>query len=167
MIIKVMLDEGAKMPTRAHKADAGLDLYTPFEVTVPSLWNVIVSVVRHAFGLNTPCNPGLGGDYFAFPSAEIDTGVHIQIPFGFFGDMRSKSGLLFSKCIITDGTIDSGYNGSIKVKLINLGARPCVFKAGDKIAQLVISRCETPELFPVDEFEQTERGEGGFGSTGR
>lgn len=167
MILKIKLDEGAKMPTRAHRADAGLDLYTPYNVTVPSLWDVIISVVRHAFGLNTPCNPGLGGDYFKFPSAEIDTGVHIQIPYGFFGDMRSKSGLLFLKNIITDGTIDSGYTGSIKVKIINLGIRPYVFKAGDKIAQLVISRCELPEIFEVDEFEQTERGDNGFGSTGR
>lgn len=166
MIIKIMLDgEKSVMPTRAHKADAGLDLYTPCDVTVPSLWDVIVSVVRRAFGLSLPTE--LDQEYFGFPSAEIDTGVHIQIPFGFFGDMRSKSGLLFSKNIITDGTIDSGYTGSIKVKIINLGIRPCVFKAGDKIAQLVISRCEMPELFLVDEFEKTERGDNGFGSTGR
>lgn len=161
-----MLDgEKSVMPTRAHKADAGLDLYTPYDVTVPSLWDVIVSVVRRAFGLSLPTE--LDKDYFAFPSAEIDTGVHIQIPYGFFGDMRSKSGLLFLKNIITDGTIDSGYTGSIKVKIINLGIRPCVFKAGDKIAQLVISRCEMPELFLVDEFEKTERGDNGFGSSGR
>lgn len=166
MIIKIMLDgEKSVMPTRAHKADAGLDLYTPCDVTVPSLWDVIISVVRRAFGLRLPTE--LDQEYFGFPSAEIDTGVHIQIPFGFFGDMRSKSGLLFSKCIITDGTIDSGYTGSIKVKIINLGIRPCVFKAGDKIAQLVISRCEMPELFLVDEFEKTERGDNGFGSSGR
>ena len=166
MIIKIMLDgEKSVMPTRAHKADAGLDLYTPYDVTVPALWDVIVSVVRRAFGLRLPTE--LDQEYFGFPSAEIDTGVHIQIPYGFFGDMRSKSGLLFLKNIITDGTIDSGYTGSVKVKIINLGIKPCVFKAGDKIAQLVISRCEMPELFLVDEFEKTERGDNGFGSSGR
>lgn len=137
MIIKIKLDEGAKV-ARAHKADAGLDLFT-----------------RKDFFVN------------ARDSAEIDTGVHVQIPFGFFGDIRSKSGLLFSKSIITDGTIDSGYTGSIKVKLINLGVSSVKFKAGDKIAQMVISRCELPEIFEVSELEKTERGDNGFGSTGR
>ena len=165
MIIKIKLDEGAIMPTRAHRSDAGLDLYTPHDVEVPSLWDVIISVVRHAFGISLP--KGIGGDYFAIPSVAIDTGVHIQIPFGFFGDIRSKSGLLFSKSIITDGTIDSGYTGSIKVKLINLGTKTVEFKAGDKIAQMVISRCELPEIFEVSELEKTERGDNGFGSTGR
>lgn len=165
MILKIKLDEGAIMPTRAHRADAGLDLYTQYDVTVPSLWDVIISVVRHAFGISLP--KGIGGDYFALPSVSIDTGVHVQIPFGFFGDIRSKSGLLFSKNVITDGTIDCGYTGSIKVKLINLGVSSVKFKAGDKIAQMVISRCELPEIFEVDEFEKTERGDNGFGSTGR
>ncbi len=165
MIVKIKLDKGAIMPTRAHKADAGLDLYTPKDIVVPSLWEVITTTVRYTFGFDLPVS--VERDLFKFPSTEIDTGVHVQIPFGFFGDIRSKSGLLFLKNIITDGTIDSGYTGSIKVKLINLGNMPVKFKAGDKIAQMVISKCELPELFVVDKFEETERGDNGFGSTGR
>lgn len=138
MILKIKLDKNAIMPTRAHRADAGLDLYTP-----------------HDFIINGGC------------STEVDTGVHVEIPYGFFGDIRSKSGLLFKKNILTDGTIDSGYTGSINIKLINLGHQPVSFAAGDKIAQMVISRCELPELFEVKELEETERGDGGFGSTGR
>ena len=138
MEIKIMLDEGAIMPTRAHRADAGLDLYTPRDVY-----------------LN-------GGS-----SVGIDTGVHVEIPFGFFGDIRSKSGLLFKNEILTDGTIDSGYTGSVKVKLINHGSQPYAFKAGEKIAQLVITRCELPELVVVSDLEETERGNNGFGSTGK
>lgn len=158
MIIKIKLDEGAKMPTRAHRADAGLDLYTPYDVTVPSLKEFVQTAADEIIDFCFETEP---------PSAEVDTGVHVQIPFGFFGDIRSKSGLLFSKSIITDGTIDSGYTGSIKVKLINLGTEIVEFKAGDKIAQMVISRCELPEIFEVDELEKTERGDNGFGSTGR
>ncbi len=166
MIIKVILDEGAIMPTRAHKADAGLDLYTPEDIKVPSIIDAIISCVRVAFGLSLRRAEDLEGA-FVKPSAEVDTGVHVQIPFGFFGDIRSKSGLLFRSAVLTDGTIDSGYTGSIKVKLINLGLKPVCFDAGDKIAQMVIQRCEMPELFLVEEFEETERGDNGFGSTGK
>ena len=120
-----MLDDGAIMPIRAHHADAGLDLYTPKDIYL--------------------CGGG---------SVGIDTGVHIEIPLGFYGDIRSKSGLLFKNDIITDGTIDSGYTGSIKVKLINLGRRSYHFEAGDKIAQMVIQRCELPELV-VEDFATT------------
>ena len=166
MILQIKLDEGAIMPTRAHRADAGLDLYTPYDIEVPSLVQTIMSVVRIAFGLiliKSEANENI----FIRPSAEVDTGVHVKIPFGFFGDVRSKSGHLFLKNIVTDGTIDSGYTGSINVKLINLGVKPVKFKAGEKIAQMVITRCELPELFVVDELEKTERGDNGFGSTGR
>lgn len=138
MEIKIMLDDGAIMPTRAHHADAGLDLYTPKDIYL--------------------CGGG---------SVGIDTGVHVEIPLGFFGDIRSKSGLLFKHNILTDGTIDSGYTGSIKIKLMNHGVWPYRFKAGDKIAQMVIQRCELPELVVVEEFATTERGDGGFGSTGK
>lgn len=140
MEIKIMLDKSkhAIMPTRAHHADAGLDLYTPIDFLI------------------------IGGG-----SAEIDTGVHMEIPFGFFGDIRSKSGLLFRGNLLTDGTIDSGYTGSIRIKILNLGNQPYYFQAGDKVAQIVIERCELPELVVVPEFKATERGEGGFGSTGK
>ncbi|MBQ7873751.1 MAG: dUTP diphosphatase [Oscillospiraceae bacterium] len=138
MIIKIMLDEGAILPTRAHRADAGLDLYTPHDVLI-----------------NGGC------------SAEVDTGVHMEIPFGFFGDIRSRSGLLFKNNIFTDGTIDSGYTGSIRVKVLNLGHQPVLIMKGNKIAQIVISGCELPELVPAKELGKTERGDNGFGSTGR
>ena len=138
MEIKVMLDDGAILPTRAHRADAGLDLYTPHDVFI-----------------NGGC------------SAAVDTGVHMGIPYGFFGDIRSKSGLLFKHDIFTDGTIDSGYTGSIQVKILNLGTEPYRFKAGDKIAQIVIKRCELPELCKVAMMDDTERGKNGFGSSGK
>ena len=69
--------------------------------------------------------------------------------------------------IVTDGTIDAHYTGSITVKLFNHGKRPYRVHAGDKIAQLVIVPCELPELELVDSLEDTDRGACGFGSTGR
>lgn len=143
-VLKVVLDPGAKMPTRAHSADAGLDLYSPVDVLVFPKWK--------------------GGKE---NSVVIDTGVHIAIPAGYVGDVKSKSGLMLNDDIITDGTVDSGYTGSIRVKLFNLGRKICHIEKGQKIAQLVIKKIITPEIEVVDSLEETERGSGGFGSTGK
>ena len=134
--MKIMLDKGAKMPTRAHPWDAGLDLYAMHDGIV---------------------------DY----SKTFDTGVHIEIPEGCVGLIKSKSGLMVKNQLTTDGTIDSHYTGSIKVKLFNHGEVTYFVQAGDKIAQLVILKCELPELELVDSLEETDRGDNGFGSTGR
>lgn len=142
--IKVMLDPGAKCPTRAHSADAGLDLYSPVDAVVFPRWR------RGAKN-----------------SVVIDTGVHVEIPVGYVGDVKSKSGLMCNDDIITDGTVDSGYTGSIRVKLFNLGVMPVHIKAGQKIAQLVIKKIITPVPVVVDSLDETERGNGGFGSSGK
>lgn len=137
--MKIMLDKGAYMPIRGHKDDAGLDLRTPI-----------------AFGILP------GG------SATIDTGVHVEIVPGLVGMLKSKSGLNVKYGITSEGVIDAGYTGSIVAKLYNHGNEAVQFNAGDKITQLVILPVYIPnELVVVDEFEQTERGNGGFGSTGR
>lgn len=141
--MKIMLDPGAKMPTRAHPFDAGLDLYAP---DCDGVYTI------------TPC----GG------STVIDTGVHVQIPEGCTGFVKAKSGLNVKHGLTCTGVIDSHYTGSIRVKLYN--HNPCIrydIKPGDKIAQLVILKCELPELELVDSLEETDRGNGGFGSTGR
>ena len=136
--MKIMLDEGAKMPTRAHPWDAGLDLYAKES-----------------------------GYIRVNNSLTFDTGVHVQIPEGHVGFVKSKSGLMVNHGITTDGTIDCGYTGSIRVCLFNRGGSKYYVHAGDKIAQLVIVKCEFPELELVDSLEETDRGDGGFGSTGR
>lgn len=139
--INVMLDEGAIMPTRAHSADAGLDLYTP-EGFMPLSFGEVDNYT-------------------------VDTGVHMEIPEGHVGMLKSKSGLNVNRGVITEGVIDAGYTGSIKVKLYNLGEDIQYFQRGDKIAQLVILPIVTPALKLVDKFAKTERGDNGFGSTGR
>lgn len=154
--MKIMLDEGAKMPTRAHTWDAGLDLYTPDDVCVS-----MSKTTPYAFdGFYT-------GNRVYVGTATIDTGVHVQIPEGYVGLIKSKSGLNVKHGLTGEGVIDSHYTGSIKVKLYNHTGEDYHFKAGDKIAQLVILKCELPELELVDSLEETDRGDGGFGSTGR
>lgn len=146
--MKIMLDEVAIMPTRAHPYDAGLDLYTPVDVTVP-----------HGY-----C--GLF-DELVFGSATVDTGVHVEIPEGCVGFIKSKSGLNVKHNLTAEGVIDSHYTGSIVVKLYSHNREDYHFKAGDKIAQLVILPCVLLPLEQVDSLEDTDRGDNGFGSTGK
>ena len=136
MKLKVMLDENAYMPKRAHSTDGGLDLFSRERRLI---W------------------PGM--------SVMFDTGVHIAIPEGYVGDVDPKSSLM-EKNLLTAGTIDCGYTGSIKIKLFNLGGGMVEILEGQKIAQLVIKSIITPELEVVDSLDETERGDGGFGSTG-
>lgn len=141
--LKVYLDEGAKLVTRARSQDAGLDIYTPHSVTIEP----------HG-------------------SAIIDTGVHIAIPEGYAGMLKSKSGLNVKRDITSEGLIDAGYTGSVTVKLYNHGIYQQHIDAGDKISQLVIVPIATPgmcEVKSVDELYggQTERGSNGFGSSGK
>ena len=152
--MKIMLDEGAKMPTRAHEFDAGLDLYAPKFAAVPG-------------SKYTAPIYGCGYGIMSVGQKVIDTGVHVEIPEGYVGLIKSKSGLMVNNGLLTDGTIDSGYTGSIKVKLFNTSPKDYKFKAGEKIAQLVIVPCLLPDLEVVDHLEETDRGDGGFGSTGR
>lgn len=156
--MRIMLDKGAKMPTRAHPWDAGLDLYAPEDNAVPGG----VCVAYH----NDIINRDYTGKVLS-GSTVIDTGVHVEIPEGCVGFIKSKSGLMVNHGITTDGTIDSHYTGSIKVKLLNHSSKRYDIKAGDKVAQLVILKCELPELELADSLEETDRGDGGFGSTGR
>ena len=135
--MNVMLDPGAKMPTRAHETDAGLDLYSTRDV-----------IIYHDDSVN------------------INTGVHVEIPAGYVGMIKSKSGLNVNYNLTCEGVIDSGYTGSIVVKLYNHGNCAVSIVNGQKIAQLVILPIITPEPELVDSLEDTDRGNGGFGRTG-
>lgn len=135
--MKVVLDKGAYPIERAHEADAGYDIRTPMPIYIP-----------------------------AHGSAIIDSGVHVQIPIGYVGILKSKSGLNVNNDIIGTGTIDAGYTGSIRVKLYNLGNNDHHFDKGDKVIQIVFYQIFTPDIELVDHLEETERGDKGFGSTG-
>jgi dUTP pyrophosphatase len=136
--MKVTLDPGAILPTRAHDLDAGFDLYSREDAVV------------------------YAGDSWTF-----DTGVHMAICPGWVGDVKSKSGMMMKYGIITDGTVDAGYTGSIRVKLFNMSRCAVSIVKGQKIAQIVLKKISTPELEVGERLKVTERGDGGFGSTGR
>lgn len=136
--MKIKLDPGAYMPERAHSADAGYDLRSPIKCRL-----------------------------YAGEAVVIDTGVHVEIPVGYAGMLKSKSGLNVKHDIVGEGVIDSGYTGSIRVKLYNHGSESYMIEVGDKISQLVILPIIMPELELVEELEETDRGNNGFGSTGR
>ena len=155
--MKVMLDKGAIAPTRAHPYDAGIDLYTPVDCTVPPA-ETLLKVNPHEYCCETRTVVG---------SLTIDTGVHVEIPEGYAGFIKSKSGLNVNQGLTAEGVIDAHYTGSIRVKLYNHTWQGYHFKAGDKIAQLVILPCLLPEVEIVDSLEETDRGDNGFGSTGR
>lgn len=136
--IKVKIDHGAFMPEKAHSTDAGYDIRTPHEFTIRPHDMVLVH-----------------------------TGIHISIPEGYYGRLDSKSGLCRDSEITTEaGIIDSGYTGEICVILRSGGAIKS-FKVGDKITQLIIEKIPDTELVEADTLEETERGSGGFGSTGK
>lgn len=100
----------------------------------------------------------------------VPTGISIALPDGFVGLVHPRSGLAVKHGITvlnTPGTIDSGYRGEVKVILLNTSDEEFVFERGERIAQLVIQRYEKAEFVEVTQLPQTERGEGGFGSSGR
>ena len=99
----------------------------------------------------------------------VPTGLYIEIPKGYEGQVRSRSGLAINNGIMVlnaPGTIDSDYRGEIKIILMNLSKDDFEIKNGDRIAQLVISSYVVPELKLVDTLDDTQRNTGGFGSTG-
>jgi dUTP pyrophosphatase len=136
------LDPDAKLPTRAHDGDAGLDLYALAGATL---------------------GPG--------ERVSLATGIAVEIPAGRAGLVLPRSGLAARHGIAlvnAPGLIDSGYRGEVRVLLLNTDRdRPCEISAGDRIAQLVLVAVEAPDVVAVDELELSERGAGGFGSSGR
>jgi dUTP pyrophosphatase len=100
----------------------------------------------------------------------VPSGIALEIPLGFEGQVRARSGRALAEglaLVNAPGTIDADYRGEIKVIVINLGEAPIVIRPGDRIAQLVIAPVARAQLIEVDELEESVRGGGGFGHTGR
>jgi len=136
------LSEAARAPAQAHVGDAGYDLHAAEAVTI---------------------GPG--------ERASVGTGIAVAIPAGQAGLVIPRSGLAARhgiSVVNAPGLIDSGYRGELRVLLLNTDSAETFDVApGDRIAQLVLVAVETPELEEVDELDETVRGAGGFGSTGR
>jgi dUTP pyrophosphatase len=137
------LDPDVKLPARHHRGDAGYDLYARAEARL---------------------TPGGG-------RALVPTGIAIAIPEGYAGFVQPRSGLALRHgvtCLNTPGLIDSGYRDEISVLLVNLDPRLAFdVNPGDRIAQLVIQRVHDVEWDEVESLDDTARGTGGWGSTGR
>jgi dUTP pyrophosphatase len=137
-----LLDEGLEMPRYQHEGDAGLDL--------PSRVDLVLE-------------PGA--------RAMIPTGIAVAIPPGYAGFVLPRSGLASRHGIAlvnSPGLVDSGYRGEMSIVMINTDKHETFhIKRGDRIAQLVIQKVEEVKLVRVAELDNTSRGEGGFGSTGR
>ena len=102
--------------------------------------------------------------------ALVPTGLYMEIPEGYEGQVRPRSGMAIKSGITvlnSPGTIDADYRGQVCVILINLSDKAFVINSGDRIAQLVIARCEQVETEQVEVLSETERGAGGFGHTGK
>jgi len=132
------LKEDAKLPLRKREGDAGLDLYSVEEVILqPGEWKA------------------------------VPTGVAVEIPKGYFGLIKDRSGLALKHALhCLAGVVDENYRGEVKVVLINLGGEPIRLEKHTRIAQLVIIPYLPVEVREVKELSETERGEGGFGSSG-
>lgn len=157
--MKIKLDKNAIVPTKAHKTDAGWDLYSPVEVTIPALGSQDIALDSYGQVMWSKTSN---------PSVAIDTGVHIELPPNTVGMIKSKSGLNVNHGITSEGVIDEGFTGSIVIKLYNNSGEQYTIHKGDKITQLVIlPLVDVGELEVVEELEDTERGNNGFGSSGR
>jgi deoxyuridine 5'-triphosphate nucleotidohydrolase len=135
--IKLFYPE-SKVPTQSKRGDAGYDLYCCEAKPVTLYPNE-----RYAFS----------------------TGVGMSIPLGYYGRIAGRSGLAIKGIDVLGGIIDHGYTGLIKAILINDGPA-LIINPGDRIAQLIIEACHSVTFVPVDYLDDTERGVGGFGSTG-
>ncbi|MFT3662598.1 MAG: dUTP diphosphatase [Gordonia sp. (in: high G+C Gram-positive bacteria)] len=137
----VRLDRDLPLPTRAHAGDAGIDLYSAVDLELA---------------------PGR--------RQVVGTGLAVALPYGTVGLVHPRSGLAARaglSIVNAPGTIDAGYRGEIKICLINTDPEaPILISRGDRIAQLLVQRVELPEVLEVDELDDSERGTGGYGSSG-
>ena len=128
----------ALLPTRGSIGAVGYDLYSNCDGVIPTSERMLVS-----------------------------TGIAVVLPKGVYGRVAPRSGLAVKHGIqVGAGVIDPDYTGEVKVVLFNHGDKDFEVKRGERVAQLVLERCETPDVEEIGLLEETERGAGGFGSTG-
>ncbi len=132
------LEQDAKLPERAHKEDAGADIFSFGEQTI------------------------LPGE-----TKKLRTGISFAFPPGYVALIWDKSSVGALGIKTLGGVVDAGYRGEVQVVMINLSKNKIIFSHGQKIAQILIQKVELPEIVEVESLDATLRGEGGFGSTGK
>ena len=140
MKVKVINESVMPLPRYQREGDAGMDLLSNEDINIP---------------------PNM--------AYAIDTGIRLEIPWGYEAQIRSRSGLSLQGLVVNNapGTIDSNYRGLVRVILKNQNNYPFKVNKGDRIAQMVLAKVETIEWVLDDELSETERGERGFGSSGK
>lgn len=133
------LHSEAKLPAFAHDTDAGMDVYTTKDIELKP------------------------GELVAIP-----IGIAFAIPVGYVGLIWDKSGVAIKRGLKTmGGVVDAGYRGEVFVGMVNTGTDTQVFTVGEKVAQILIQKIEQPEIIEVTDLDNTSRGDGAFGSTGK
>ena len=125
---------------------------------------------RHAAGMDLMADLDAPLRIAALGRAAVPTGIALEIPSGFEGQVRPRSGRAIEEgltLVNAPGTIDADYRGEVKVLLVNLGSEPVEIRPGDRIAQLVIAPVVRAEMVEVENLAQSPRGSGGFGHSGR
>lgn len=136
--IEVKLSEGSTIPTKGSEGSAAYDLKCSSEMIVPS-----------------------------FETRVINTGIHMSIPAGYYGQVLSRSSLALKGIVVVGGVIDSDYTGEIKVIMQNSSDSDYIFNKNDKVAQIAIIKLFEGKLEIVKELNHTLRNSQGFGSTGK
>lgn len=153
-----LLNPKAKLPTRANPTDVGLDVYSTETVTLEPRQVYLPPDDEDNIG-TTETDP---------TRAIISTGISVEFPPGYGLFVWDRSGLSANKGLHrVAGVIDCTFRGEIKIALINLSNKSYTIKEGDKIAQLVLAPIVTPTIIQVENLSNTDRGTGGFGSTGK
>lgn len=135
-----------------------------------SRWDVPSYATEFSAGVDLRANIEVPLTLRPLERAMVPTGLYMAIPAGFEGQVRPRSGLAAKHGVTvlnTPGTIDADYRGEICVILVNLSSEPFEIAPGERIAQMVFARHEVAQFEPVEALDETERGSGGFGSTGK
>lgn len=135
-----------------------------------SRWDVPSYATEFSAGVDLRANIEAPLTLRPLERAMVPTGLYMAIPAGFEGQVRPRSGLAAKHGVTvlnTPGTIDADYRGEIRVILVNLSSEPFEIAPGERIAQMVLARHEVAQFEPVEALDETERGSGGFGSTGK
>ena len=160
------LVESAVVPSMAHPGeDAGLDLYSPIDLVIPGMKDGVAGSAKVPLGIavDFPKSSVTLNSFVPFVTPEP---VQVPMPINFHGEIGSRSGLGMKGILAFPGVIDNGYKGEIVVKLFNLGPDDIQIRNGDRVAQLLVRPWPIYNVVEVDQLEQSQRGAGGFGSSG-
>ena len=141
------LTESAKLPTKGYSSDAAYDVYCDKGFVLEGY---------------EPTN----NTYAEICTKTVSTGIALGIPEGYYIRVEEKSGLASKGIKVSAGIIDNSYIGELKVIMVNTARGNIVFEGGQKIAQIILTKMEHCDIIEVDELEDTDRGDAGFGSTG-